>query len=51
MKTLSIMEENKEIECPFCKVVMKLNEQLHFECPVCTCEIIINKKVIDMMKL
>lgn len=51
MKTLVLIEENKEISCPLCKVVMNLNKKtLHFECPVCTLEIIINKKVIDLMK-
>jgi len=31
-------------------IVMKVNKKCNFECPICTCEVVINKKVIDMMK-
>jgi len=52
MKTLIAIEENQELVCPYCKVVLELNKKtLKFECPVCTLQIVINKRVIDLAKL
>lgn len=48
VKTLDIINHNKDIECPFCKIPMIIAEELFFKCPRCECEIHLTKKTIDI---
>ena len=51
VKVLDILDHNKEIICPFCKVPMEITKDLFFKCKRCDCEIHIKKKTIDIYYL
>ena len=51
MKILDILNHNREIICPFCKIPMEITIELFFKCQKCDCEIHIKKKTIDINHL